>query len=92
MARALATACSMKRSRSPGIGDIITLAASPVGWPTARSPVVDMTEASDSTCSGYLVASSWAIMPPSETPTTWAASTPAASRTATASSAMSSRV
>ncbi len=52
MALVLATACSMYRSRSPGIDDISTLAASPVGWPTARSPVVDMIEASDRTRAG----------------------------------------
>ena len=92
MALVLATARSMNRSRSAGIGDTSTVAASPLGWPTARSPVVDMIEASDRTRSGHRVASSWAIMPPSEIPATWAASTPAASSTATASSAMSSRV
>ena len=92
MARLLATACSMNPSRSPGIGPTRTLAASPVGWPTARSPVVDMIEASDRTRSGHLVASSWAIIPPSEIPATWADATPAASSTATASSAISSRV
>ena len=92
MARVLATACSMNRPRSRGIGATSTLAACPLGWPTVRSPAVDMIEASDRTRPGCLVASSWAIIPPREMPTTWADSIPAASSTATASSAMSSRV
>ena len=82
----------MNPSRSLGMEATSTLAASPVGWPTARFPVVDMIEASDRTRAGCLVARSWAIMPPREMPATWADSTPAASRTVAASSAMSSRV
>ena len=45
---------------------------------------------SDWTRSGCRRATSWAMAPPIDAPITWARSTPAASRTATASSAISS--
>src|SRR3954449_9108387 len=54
-----------------------------------RGDGVDMTEVSERTRSGCSTASSCAIMPPIEAPTTCAEGQPAASRTATASSAMS---
>ena len=44
------------------------------GWPLQRAPVLDMIEASDSTRSGCRAAIVWAIMPPIEAPTMWAAS------------------
>ena len=61
-------------------------------WPTSGSPVLDMTEVSDSTRSGWAMTRAWAIIPPIDTPKTCARSTPAASSTARASSAMSSIV
>ena len=54
-------------------------------------PVEDMIDVSDSTRPGSAAASTCAIMPPIETPTTWARSMPAASSTPAASPAMSRR-
>lgn len=52
-------------------------------------PVEDMIDVSDRTRPGAIAASTCAIIPPIETPTTWARSAPAASSTPTASRAMS---
>jgi hypothetical protein len=49
----------------------------------------DMIEVIDSTRSGWSMAMRWTIIPPMETPAMCACSTPAASSTAMASSAMS---
>ena len=48
-----------------------------------------MIDASDSTRSGWSIATRWAIIPPSEAPTRWARSTPRWSSRPTASAAMS---
>jgi len=63
--------------------------ASGVGWPTSLAPVVDMTEHTDSTRSGWAMAIDWTIIPPMEAPTMWARAMPRASSRPTASSAMS---
>ena len=52
-------------------------------------PVVDITDVSVSTRSGCSMATAWAIIPPSDAPTTWARSTPRWSSRPTASVAMS---
>ena len=46
------------------------------GWmrPTLRRPVVDMIDVSDRTRSRWSMARVWPIMPPIDTPTTWARS------------------
>jgi len=46
------------------------------GLPTSRFPVVDMIDVKESTRSGWLAASIWAIIPPIDAPTTWAFSMP----------------
>ena len=53
------------------------------------SPVCDITDVIDSSRSACSMASVWTIIPPIETPITWARSTPLASSTAIASAAMS---
>ena len=62
------------------------------GWirPTVRRPVVDMIDVSDSTRSLWSMARVCPIMPPIETPTTWARSMPRWSSRPIASSARSS--
>ena len=60
-----------------------------VGCPTRRLPVVDMIDVRLRTRSGCSIAIVWAIMPPIDTPTTWAPSMPSASSRPTASAAMS---
>ena len=57
--------------------------------PTDRLPVDDMMLVSDRTRRGCSMAIVWAIMPPIETPATWADSRPRWSSRATASAAMS---
>ena len=78
-------------SRLRAGGDIRRAMASPVGLPTSRSPVVDITEVRVATRSGCSIASVWTIMPPIDTPKTWAVSMPRWSSTPTASAAMSPR-
>jgi hypothetical protein len=56
---------------------------------TAGLPVVDITETSDSTLAGWRAASIWPIIPPIDTPATWARAMPRASSRPAASSAMS---
>ena len=53
-----------------------TLQTRSFGSPARRLPVVDMIDVSESTRSGRRIAIVWAIMPPIDTPTTWAASMP----------------
>jgi hypothetical protein len=65
--------------------------ASGLGAARPGSPECDMIETSDKARSGKAAANSWAIMPPIETPTMWAAGLPAASSTAAESRAMSKR-
>ena len=62
------------------------------GCPTSSAPVVDMIDVSVCTLSGCRIARVWAIIPPIEAPTTWAAAMPVASSRPAASSAMSSSV
>ena len=62
------------------------------GWPLQRAPVLDMIDTSDSTRSGCSAAIVWAIMPPIEAPTTWAASISRWSSRPAASAAMSASV
>jgi hypothetical protein len=56
-----------------------------------RHDGVELIEVSERTRDGYRIASAWAIIPPSDRPTTWAGSQPSASSTAPPSPAMSSR-
>jgi hypothetical protein len=58
--------------------------------PLPRAPVVDISEASEWTRSGRRMATSWAIMPLRDAPTTCARPMPSASSRPTVSSAMSS--
>ena len=51
-----------------------------------------MIEVRERTTSGCSAAITWAIMPPIETPTTWAGAIPSSRRRPTASSAMSESV
>ena len=60
--------------------------------PTDRLPVVDMMLVSDRTRCGRSIAIVCAIMPPIETPTTWAVSRPRWSSRPNASAAMSPSV
>ena len=57
--------------------------------PTDRLPVVDMMLVRDRSRCGCSTAMVWAIMPPIETPTTWAVSRPRWSSRPNASAAMS---
>ena len=63
--------------------------AASLGRPTDGSPVVDMIEHRLLTRSGRSMASCWTIIPPMETPTTWAGASPSASIRPAASAAMS---
>ena len=60
-----------------------------VGCPTLRSPVLDMIDVMLRTRSGCSIAIVCTIIPPIDTPTTWALSIPSASSNPTASAAMS---
>ena len=62
-------------------------ARTPRGWTRmySGSPVVDITDVIDSSRSGCSMASVWTIIPPIDSPITWARSTPQASSTARAS-------
>ena len=79
----------MNSSRDVGGGAWSSAAASGVARPYPGSPVCDITDVRLRTRSGWAIARLCAIIPPIDTPSTWARSTPTASRTATASSAMS---
>ena len=59
------------------------------GRPTDGSPVVDMIEHRLRTRSGRSMASCCTIIPPMDTPTTWAGARPNASMSPAASAAMS---
>ena len=87
--RQVSTWKSMNAWRSVGGTRSRADTASGRGCPTERSPVVDMIEHSERTRSGWSMASCWTIMPPIETPTTWAAAIPRASSRPAASDAMS---
>jgi hypothetical protein len=47
-----------------------------LGCPTHRLPVVEAIETRERTRPGWRIAMVWAIMPPIETPVTWADSMP----------------
>ena len=81
---------STNAARSSSGGRVIrTSRASAVASPTERSPVVDMIEQSERTRSGRSIAIVWAIIPPIDAPTTWAAPMSSWSSRPTASAAMS---
>jgi hypothetical protein len=63
-----------------------------VAWGRPGAEEVDMMEVRDRVRRPWSAAMTWLIIPPMDTPATWAVSTPAASSTAMASAAMSSRV
>ena len=90
MTRLPSTLAWIASSRLVATGRSSAVIASPVGAPTARSPVVDMMELAVRKRSGWLITSAWVIMPPMETPTTCALAMPSSARSAAASSAMSS--
>ena len=79
----------MFASRSVGARLEKSVCASGVDLPTRRSPVVDMIETRLFTRAGCRMVSDWAIIPPIETPTTWAAPNPRPSMSPAVSSAMS---
>ena len=66
------TVASMAAARPSGTGDSNAIIASGSGWPTSVWPVVDMMLVSDSTRSGCSMAMAWAIIPPMDSPATWA--------------------
>ena len=66
--------------------------ASAVGWPTSRSPVVDMIDTTERTTSGCSMAMACTIIPPIDAPTTCAGAMPSSSSRAAASAAMSDSV
>ena len=72
---------------------VIAMVGSSLGAtvPCRREPVFDMIEHRLSTRVGWSMVSCWAIIPPIDTPTTWAASMSRWSSSATASPAMSAR-
>ena len=76
MTRLPSTLASIASSRLVATGRSRAVMASPVGAPTDRSPVVDMMEQAERKRSGWWMTSAWVIMPPMETPTTWARSMP----------------
>src|SRR5918993_215292 len=83
------TLWSPASSRSRAGGASSAVIASGVGWPTSGSPVIDMIDTRARTRSRWFRATVWAIIPPIETPTMCARSTPRWSSRPTASSAMS---
>ena len=90
MTRLPSTLAWIASSRLVATGRSSAVIASPVGAPTARSPVVDMMELALRKRSGWLMTRAWVIMPPMEAPTTWAFAIPALASSPAASSAMSS--
>ncbi len=85
------TPCSIIPSRSDGGGfSRASIASGVAGTLSAIPPAADMIEVRLSTRDRWPIASSWAMNPPIDAPTTCAASTPSPSRRAAASSAMSS--
>ena len=79
----LAPPLAIASSRSVGAGRQ-ERAAAPRAWaaPTSGSPVVDMIDVSVRTRVGCSMAMVWAIIPPIDAPTTWAASMPRSSSSA----------
>ena len=73
----------------PAGGAVSTASASGALCPKPGSPVRDITDVIASSRSGWSIASRCTIIPPIDSPITWARSTPSASSTATASRAMS---
>ncbi len=69
------------RSSRAGLAGGVIRAANASGLPGGKSrrPVVDMIETTLFTLSGWLIATSCAIIPPIEAPTTWARAIPSAS-------------
>ena len=87
-----ATWLSMYSSRDFAGLAVSTASASGALCPYSASPVRDITEVIDRSRSAWSMASRCTIIPPIESPMTWARSTPTASSTATASCAMSASV
>ncbi len=63
-------------SRDGPLGETSTGSSRGCCQPTDRLPVVDMTLVSERTRPGCSIAIVWAIIPPIDTPTTWAESQP----------------
>ena len=80
----------MAASRSETAGAMRAPMAASAGGLTDGSGV-DMIEVSERVRSGKSMANCWAIIPPIETPRTWADSIPSASSNPAASAAMSDR-
>ena len=76
-------------SRSVAGGAVSNAKASGVDSPYSGSPVRDITDVIDSSRSGCSIAMTCTIIPPIDSPITWARSTPIASSTAIPSAAMS---
>ena len=87
-----ATRCSTTASTSPGrgAGRSSALRAAAEGFASAALPVLDMIEVRLATRAGWPIATSCAIMPPIDAPTTCARAMPSASIRPTVSAAMSS--
>ena len=81
----------MADSRSVGGGPVSRAYASGDDFMYSGSPVFDITDVIDRIRSGCSMAIVCTIIPPIDRPITWARSTPLASSTANASSAMSLR-
>ena len=70
MTRLPSMLASIASSRLVATGRRRAVRASPVGAPTAGSPVVDITEQAVAKSSGRRITRAWVIMPPIDAPST----------------------